>query len=461
MKLMTKIISTKSTLLRYCEVFVLMLACYLSFAFVACLMPNGKIQHHVTRSMEKGDLQSDYPHAILPIKQAQMDNFTDALILNQAYCINRGNLLNSMMLLPRADYGMVDQTANLQHLLQGESGQQMITYPRYWHGSTFLMRYLLVVFDYPAIRLILYILSSLLFAVLLLALWKTDGRIAVMAVITSFLLLYGFVMQFSIQFFPVLALALIGSIVVCRWLYNPGKVSLCLFIVGSLTAYFDLLTVPLLTFGLPITLFCYFRGRMRQTALMAANSAANEKIISVSFLSHGQYPFGKDIVQATRMGLAWAVGFGLTWISKWLIATLTTPVNVFLDAFGKVSERAGAQSDNVWGLADFSRWHAVTSNAQLLPYKVLIIIILLLALLAIVRFNKKGWKTSLLLLGISLLPYVWYFVVANHSYQHWWLTYRAQMFSVTALLLAMANIVDWPILLHKTRIEQEGDSVGR
>lgn len=459
--------NTTQTLLRYAGTLTLLTACYIAFALAASMLPGNKITQHVARSVEKGDLQEDYPRALVQAKQAQMDNFTDALILNQACRGSRDSLLSSMLLLPRADYGLADQTASLRHMLQDTEGMQTVTYPRYWHGSTFLMRLMLTVFDYPAIRLILYCLSTLLLLTLLLTLWKTDGALAPAAVTAAFLLLYGYVMQFSIQLFPALALALAGSIGICRRQHDARKAALFLFVIGSLTAYFDLLTVPLLTLGLPLTLYCYLMGRQRRHAPAPASTETSERTVPASTTAADSREvarmaesgkettntagrdaantaaIGKEVAHIAAAGLAWAAGWGLTWLCKWLIATVATPENVLRDALTKASERAGAQSVNVWELADFSRWHAVTSNIRMLPYKPITVIIAALLLAALVRFNRKGWKTSLLLLALSLLPYAWYFAMANHSYQHWWFTYRAQMFSVLAWLLAAANMVDW------------------
>ena len=61
--------------------------------------------------------------------------------------------------------------------------------------------------------------------------------------------------------------------------------------------------------------------------------------------------------------------------------------------------------------------------------------------LAVRRFDSRGWTRAALLLVVMLLPYAWYFAAANHSYLHWWFTYRAQGVSVCALLLAVAALI--------------------
>lgn len=432
-----------SPLLRYGGVLLLLLACYLLFAFASCLVSDSAVRRHVAHSVERGDLQSDYPRAFFPCKQTQMDNFTDALIISQAYSLTHDSIVRRTMLLPRTVYGDSAQTTCLRQVVAGVPGST-VDYPRYWHGSTFLMRFLLSLFTYQSIRMLLYLISSLLLAWLMVRLWRMDGWVPVAAVTASFALMYGFVMQFSIQFFPVLTLALTGSLLACRYVRQPQKMALALFVIGSLTAYFDLLTTPLLTLGMPLLLYCYISGRQAAQPLPATASGA-------ATLDNAGQPFGAALATMAGMGLLWAAGFGITWFCKWLLASLLTPTNVFKDAFSQMATRAGDQAENVWELADFSRWTAITSNAGLIPYKFLLIAIAALIVLATIRCNRKGWKTSLLLLLVALLPYAWYFALANHSYLHWWFTFRTQIITVAALLLAAANLVDWPRLVSLFR----------
>ncbi len=416
-------------LIRYCLTLLVLIVCYMMFAVVSCFMPDDRVRQHVHYSIEKGDLHSDYPRAVIPEKSAQMDNFTDALIINQACHLRRNAIIQNIMLLPRADFGVVDQSSTLQLYMQGQD-ENIITYPRYWHGSTFLMRYLLIFFDYPSIRLLLYLISSLLLGWLLIRLWQIKGWIPVAAIGIAFVLVYGYVMQFSMQCCPVLALALIGSLLVCKDFSTPRRIFLYFFIIGSLTAYFDLLTAPLLSLGLPLVLFCYLYEDKRPTAKPALLA---------------------PLSQIVGAGLLWSVGFITTWAIKWLLASILTSKNVFKDAFGQVSFRMGS-AENIWELADFSRWTAITSNIDLIPSKLFCIVIAVMIVLSVLHFNRNGWQRALLLLMVALLPYLWYFMLANHSYQHWWFTYRAQMVSIVAMILSIASIIDWSGIKSKYKL---------
>lgn len=56
------------------------------------------------------------------------------------------------------------------------------------------------------------------------------------------------------------------------------------------------------------------------------------------------------------------------------------------------------------------------------------------------RTSRNLWWT-LPLGATALLPYVWYILAANHSYQHSWFTYRSQLTTVLCLTLVFAGLL--------------------
>lgn len=392
-------------LYRYLIVFVALIAGYLLFGAGAWLMPDKAVQRHVRQTLERGDLGSDQPRAVLPgLMQTRMDNFTDAIILNQAYVMRCEGFRTGVLSVPR--WGEVPLLP-FEALRAGVNGEETYIrhYARYWHGNTFLTRYLLVFYDYVDIRLLLYIVSTLLLLWCGVSLWRRQGWQTAVAVMFGLAVCYAFVMQFSMQFAPVLIIALAGMLAVSR----DCNAMMTAFVVGSLTCYFDLLTAPLLTLG----------------ALLVVQAAmsAEEKV-------------WRGWWHTCRTALLWAVGYGGTWVAKWVIATLFTAENVIVDGIENTVGRASV-------LEGFTRWDALTSNIELLPWKYIAPLLVLLALLALVRFNAKGWRKALQMLPIAALPWVWYLFAADHSYWHSWFTFRAQAASVAAMLLAVAAMVDW------------------
>ncbi|MBR6418568.1 MAG: hypothetical protein IKS36_07115, partial [Bacteroidales bacterium] len=92
-------------------------------------------------------------------------------------------------------------------------------------------------------------------------------------------------------------------------------------------------------------------------------------------------------------------------------------------------------------------------NLVLLNSKFIAITTIVMGLLMIFRFRREGWRPAVILIMLALVPYVWYFIVANHSYIHPWFTYRLQMITVMSLFAAFGCLIDWNRLKRITTKE--------
>ena len=403
----------KRTILTYIALFFGLIIGYLLFAFAANLLPNKPILRHAARTIQHNDLQNDSAFAITCRPPYRMDNYTDALIINQACNGGSSQLLTSMLLIPRVDYGG-EQCESLRRFTQGDTSYFTVHYGRYWHGSTLLMRFLLLIGDYVSLRILFYLLSTLLLAWVAVALYRHIGAAAMLLYMLALAMVNVFMMQFSIQFLPVLVISLAASLWVLYRVRAPRQMCMLMFVVGSLTTFFDLLTCPMMTWGLPICVYL-----MQQ---------------------HHSTDCPKPVARLktwTIASLLWVVGYGLTWVFKWFIATVLTGENVIRDGAEKFAIRTGQ------GI-DYSRWDAVVNNLNLIRWPYVAITIILLLAIMVWRFNRRGLPTALLCLLTALPPLLWYLVTADHSYLHNWFTYRSLSVPLTAIFFTIAAMVDWP-----------------
>ena len=385
----------------FCKTFAILIATYFALATLSCLLPDKSIKAHIADSAKKMVEEGLYPQAIIRMEQCQMDNFTDALIMNQMYNIDRKHPITSAMKMIRSsekgrDW---DQPGLLLRKVNGENLEEQ-HYARYWHGSTFLFRPLFLVMDFLTLRHILFIVSSLLIVLLLCAYYPKAGLMKTIALALGFLLTYGFVMQFSMQFFPVLALTIIGSLLVVKRKQSDNS-GLLFFVIGSMTCYFDLLTTPLLTLGIPMA-------------------------VMLSLKREDEFQFKDSIIEISKLTLLWGGGFAFTFLTKWALASLILGQNIFADAYEVSLYRMEAE--------EFTRWDAVTKNFDMLNLWMIGIAALVLLLFTIIKRLKINYKKVVLFFIIGLMPYVWYLLLANHSYVHWWFTYRLQAITVVCLL---------------------------
>lgn len=393
---------------KFIKVFVLLIASYFVFAVLSCLLPDKTIKAHIAQSAPGLAEEGSYPNAIITWDQCQMDNFTDALIMNQIYNIDRKHPVRSAMIVNRSSEGGLDwdQPGLLLRRVHGEELKSH-QYSRYWHGNTFLFRFVLLLMDFNMLRWTLYLISGLLMVMLLCAYYPEAGTLKTMVLSFGFLVTCGFVTQFSMQFFPVLALTLIGSLLVIK--RDKSKdFGLLFFIVGSLTCYFDLLTAPLLTLGIPLA-------------------------VMLSLNKESQFDLKRNLLTIIKLILLWGLGFALTFFMKWVLASLILGQNVLADAYEVALYRMDTE--------DFTRWDALSRNFKMMPLWMIIVAVAVLIVIDVVRHKRLNCKKALAYLLVGVMPLVWYLLLSNHSYIHWWFTYRLLAITITCLMLMLSDAI--------------------
>ena len=393
--------------MKYVIVFFTLNFVFFTFSTLVSLLPTKNIKKNVAISITEMESDGCYPFGIINKREFQMDNFTDAIVLSQNYSIdNKKPVLSALNATFAIRKG--NPLLETKRQIDSEDDLKFTNYARYWHGNTFLIRPFLMFTDYSEIRWILYVVSSLLSLILGIKLFQTIGMRKTIAFFLGLLFVNVFITQFSIQFFTTVNLSIIACILICKHFNNPQKILLVSFIFGCLTSYFDLLTAPLLTCGLPLIIYI---------------SAQKEK------------SFVKRLSSLCLFAVLWGVGYALTWVSKWTVGTVFTDINVFKDALDTTLYRISSE--------DFSRFNAIIDNYKLLPALFIFMVLVVLTPLLVLFFNKKALKTNLLLLIVAAFPYIWFLVVAQHSWWHSWFTYRIQAISIISLFFIFINFISW------------------
>jgi hypothetical protein len=88
---------------------------------------------------------------------------------------------------------------------------------------------------------------------------------------------------------------------------------------------------------------------------------------------------------------------------------------------------------------EFTRWDAVTMNLEMLNWWIVGIVAVVMLVFKLVKYRSFNYKKAILFLIIALMPYVWYFILSNHSYLHWWFTFRLQAVTIACLMMIMAD----------------------
>ena len=399
--------------IRYIVAFFALIVLYLLFAFSAVYLPDGRIKRSVEKSVEMGDIKTDYPRAIVNKEVCRMDTYTDALILNQVYYSSKQNAVNTVMMVPcLGDEN--DQTEWLQQVVTG-TVEPVHNYPRYWHGTTCLTRWLMLFCGrYANLQLILFYTSSIALFLLFFLLCKKRKTALAVCLFISMLLLKTYSAQFSLHIWPVLLIAVVAT-TLSLFIKSHDKQLMLLFITGSMTAYFDLMTTPLLTLGVPLLV------------ILSDEEIQQESVFTI-------------VKKIFFLSLLWGIGFAFTWAAKWVIATWVTGANVIADAIGTSLYRVNG---DIPYMPSYTVWDALNANLSKCPWGLILAVVVALVAMACFAFKKKGIKMAMVYFIVAMFPIVWYVVISNHSAVHCWFTYRLLIVTVAGLLMAAASLIDW------------------
>ena len=399
------------------------MAAYLLFAFSSLYLPEGRIRHSIEKSVSMGDIKTDYPRAIVNKEVCRMDQYSDALILNQAYCLSKQKPLWSVMMVPSVG----DENNKTEWLKEATSGvtEPVNIYPRYWHGSTFFTRWVMLFCGrYANMQLFLFYTSSIALFLLFFMLIRRKKVDLAICLFVSMLLLKSYLTQFSIHLYSVFFISIIATIV-SLFITSQKRLRWVFFIVGSLTAYFDLMTTPLLTLGVPL--------------LVVLSDKKNQ--------AGNLWTIIKEII---FIALLWGLGYAATWGFKWVLATWLTDTNVIADALSTSKYRInGDVSGETAGTSSITVWDSLYANLSKCPLGLILAIVILLVVTVCFAFNKNGFKMGVVYLFVSLFPILYFMAIANQTYVHCWFTYRALIITVAGVLMAMGSLIDWPRLTER------------
>ncbi|GAA2925296.1 hypothetical protein [Enterococcus raffinosus] len=375
------------------------------------MIPSKSINENVADSMAALNKEKEYPSVnLFDEKATRLDNFTDKIMIDKA----RGTKESSI-----------------------KQGMFVNGYPRYWHGYQIFLRPLLIVFNYSVIRQIYGLILVLLIGInFYLYLKKLDIFIA-FSFLSSLYFIRTYIFFLSMQFSNVFFVMLIFNMFLLK---NSEKdisnkqYFLYFLTIGSLTNFFDLLTVPLVTLGIPLITVFYL----------------NLKKISLS--SEISFNYLKSILLNS---FSWGIGYGITWLSKWLLASLVLRKNILADAFRTIIFRTEGDKN-----VPLNRIYMYENNINTMFNKFYVVLIACTIILTIIILIKEREHiisrislNSLYILLMVVYPYIWYTVLAGHSQVHYWFTYRLQIIAVFSLLSFLSYIISSLFNSKKKEIE--------
>lgn len=345
------------------------------------------------------------------ILDARPDYFTDFLMFNNASLKTLASPFESALLIQRFDeYDFID--LNLAASLYSDivpREDSLNSYPRYWHGYLALLKPLLLFFDINGIRIGNYTLQTVLLLWVLFLLYKRLDITYSLAFLFAVLLINPLATGFCLQYSTVYYVLLVSMLML---LMNKSANNWKIFLwSGIATAYFDLLTYPIVV-----------PGCMLIAALL---------LYEESFINNLKACFAR--------GSSWLAGYVGMWSAKWILATIFTDNNVIKDAYNMFLYRTSGDGSEDGLQLEVTPMAAIKMNIAYVNNAWFWLHLAILTTVVVCVFKKRlNTKLNLLLLAaFAVLPFVWFGIVSNHSIVHPYITYRELAVSTFAIFSSL------------------------
>ena len=387
------------------------IAAGLSSLFVVYLLPVEKMQTNMKASLTEFMAEGENPFLIEGLKGSSLDNYTDAIMLGSAVYKTDMPFWQSAVRVPRAADVEGMPMESLDDYLTGKESSQESEYARYWHGYLLYLKPLLLFLNYIQIRIVNGCIQLILVIWILYKFISQGMKRGAVAYVLAVLSMFPMVFPYSLQFSSVFYIGNIAILIVLKKYkkWKNEETYLYFFqIIGMCTSFFDFLTFPLFTFGMPMAL----------CMVLFQNQKLKEKAF---FL--------------IKNGLAWGLGYILMWMGKWFAGSLITGENLWTNALGTVATRVSGEA---YGESTGRLW-AILRNGYIYFNKAGIVFAVLMFLwlgFSFWKYRKKiAWRKIIPLIAVACMPLLWYLAASNHSYVHYWYTFRVLAVSVFALTL--------------------------
>lgn len=365
---------------------------------------------------------------------SKIDQTADSYLLSIAYYLDEDHPLESV-LWARYYEGREDEAAPLKNMNESfyrsvyENVPTNKQYLRYWHGSLVFVRPLLMVMNLNQMKFFFGVVIAVLLTSLLILLIRKMLVAEATCLGISMIAISIWFVPVSLEYVWMFILMLVTSIVtVMLGVREKEKcIPMLLFLTGMCAAYFDFFTTETITLLIPL-LLCI--------RVMYRNAYDEKKIWQLSIKST----------------LLWGIGYVGCWMAKWGIAAAVFRTNTIPYVQNRVLVHLGAYDEHGVALGVIG---AVLRNlAQLSPFGygviaapatlgLIVIFVFLPVYCGKIRLRTEiSWSRISLYGLLGMFVFVRLIVLWQHSWRHYFFTYRALSASILALCFIVLELIE-------------------
>ena len=414
------------------KIFLLIIVLIFSFLLLlslSALIPSNLIESNTVRSLNILKKEGYFPEIK---KDFLLDNYTDAIMLNTAISVDNTEPFKSIILDRRnysADrineinfkkYGNENESPiqDLEDTLNDEN-KEYFEYSRYWHGYLIYLRPLLLIGDYSIVRLILLIIINLLSIYTFYLIYKNINIKSAIIFMVALLSVSIYIIGLSMQYSSIFIITLLSCIYLLKRKEKIKDINIIFCVIGATTCFMDLLTSPMITFCIPLVIYLLLN------------------------LQKDKYKIKDIIKKIIKLSTFWIIGYSGIWASKWIISDIFYDTGTIEYAVTKMLSHSRVNS-----YTNATAFDTIIKNIYYIqPYLYIVSIITWISFIPLITPNKninKDIKKQILRMNIpyiliSIMPFIWYIIVKNHSFLHARFTYKNLCITILGLLIVFIN----------------------
>ncbi len=441
----------------------------IALLFVTALIPQNALQKNMEKSSDYYNNHQMFDHVTDYMFLSRQDNYADCILTNIIYHIDQNNLAESI--LSASYYNPEDEGVQTSFAYAvGSKVEPNVDYSRYWHGSMVLLRPLFIIFDIAEVRMVLGILILIMTVWFEVLLFKNHYSVFGVCYGIGLILVSVWMCAFCVEYampFVVMSVELPVLFALLTRAYEKEDVQndkvkrdehklgnqkadehksdnfkpevilwAVLACAGIVTAFVDFLTTETITFTMAYVLYLIVKNRHSQMGTVK-----------------------EELIYLVKSGIVWLVSYGLMIALKWVLALIVLGKDAFFNALSQAALRISGDATlgNVTGaevVSDYERisgalWRnigCIYPFKSTMSYGTAMIFILLVGLVVfsiwyLFREKAKSCINKVMVM-VSLIPVLRFLVLNNHSYIHFFFTYRALLVSVVVIIYILACYVN-------------------
>ena len=441
---------------QYILIFIITVSALFFSLVLTAMIPRSAVENKVKESLYFYKKHSGIDRIKIKRVDTYIHYYADTRKLNILYCIDSKHPIKSI--LWDKYYQIVFMDSNIDFINVVERNETPNTnYLRYWNGCMVFLRPLLTVFNMEQIYTINKIVLLILALILLTLLFLRSKKLAIIYLLTLLVTTSwyaAYCIESSVMFYVMFISSILALIIDKKNSKKSVKevnsmLFKLFFVTGIVATFFDFLTTEILTIFIPLIFIIIIRKEENRLGSL------KEVIIFV-----------------LKACVLWLLGYGLMWVTKWVLASLILNIN----AFKYVKSNLYLRFNGLQGLPshDILYKNVIPRNLFAVPFmyyikenidkweiKYLITVVIALILFFINWKELKNKKYLLVLLFIALTPYIRYLVLANHSYRHVMFTFRDQIITIVILLYILVDTFNKGLLTKKITLNFKNKKVGK